>query len=417
MSILLKDVLVEGRETSVYIEDNLISEIGVKLEADHVIDGVGMALLPGFVNLHTHAAMTLLKSYADDMALQEWLQIKIWPQESKLTPDDIYWGTKLACLEMIKSGTTCFNDMYFHMDQAARAVEEMGIRSFLSEGFIDMMDPDAGAERLKEIERINERIESIRCPRIKVALGPHAIYTVSEESLLSLKDMAERRGYLLHIHLSETEKEVKDCLEDHGLRPVEFLEKIGFLGENVIAAHSVWLNEKEIEILKKHHVKTAYNPISNMKLAVGSAMPLGAMKKAGIAIGLGTDGSASNNSLDMFQSMKFGSLLQKFCQNDPTELPAREMFDIATKGGAECLQLNSGGIEEGRLADLMLIDIKKLEFTPNHDIYSNLVYSANGHCVHTLICNGEIVMKNRRVRGEEELIEKARSVAEDLIGR
>ncbi len=417
MSILIKDAQLDSKTTSVYIEGQRIVSIGEKTEADMVIDGRGKAVLPGLVNAHTHAAMTLFRSYADDMKLQEWLETKIWPAEAQLTPMDIYWGTKLACLEMIKSGTTCFNDMYFHMDMAAKAVHEMGLRAVLCEGFIDIKDKAGSGETLKKTRAVTERIASLRSPRIVPAWGPHAIYTVSTESLKAMKELSDETGYLLHMHLSETQEEVEDCKTEFGKSPARYLEDIGFLGERCVLAHGVWLDSTEIPIIASSGAKIVHNPVSNMKLAVGKAMPYGLLKRAGVTIALGTDGAASNNNLDMFETLKFTALLQKFSSHNQTVATAREVWDAATLGGARALGFDAGAVEEGKLADLILVDLKRAYMVPNHNLYSNLVYSASGDCVDTVICDGNVLMKNRKVASEDEILEKAGSIARDVLRR
>ena len=414
MSILIKNVLLDKKETNVYIEDNIIQEIGKKTEADYVIDGKNKAIIPGMVNTHTHAAMCLFRGYADDMKLEEWLQNKIWPLESKLRADDVYLGTKLACLEMIKTGTTTFNDMYFFMESAAKAVDETGLRSVLSYGFIDLFNDEKREKEIKKTKETVRAIENMHNDRIKPALGPHAVYTVSEEGLRWIKNYADEKDLLVHFHLAETKKENNDFIKKHNKRPVKYLNEIGFLDRKLIAAHCIWLNDDDINLLEKHNVKISYNPASNMKLASG-VFNYQKMKK--LTVSLGTDGCASNNNLDMFEEMKIGSLLQKSYFNDETIMPAKEIFSIATENGAKALGLNAGKIEEGKLADVLLIDLKKPELTPNHDLISDLVYSANGSAVDTTICNGKILMKNRRVEGEEEILEKVKKVAEDLINR
>ena len=323
MSVLIKDVLLKGVVTSIYIEGNRIAAIGDKarVEADTTIDGRSRAAVPGFVNTHTHAAMTLLRSYADDLSLREWLEKAIWPRESKIEPEDIYWGTKLACLEMIKGGTTAFNDMYFHMDQAARAVKEMGIRAVLSEGFIDLRDPDLGQQLLKKQQAVIKKIEGVGTDRVRAALGPHAIYTVSRESLQALKELSDSKGYMIHLHLAETKREVEDCISEQGVRPVKYLEGLGVLSRQLLAAHCCWVDQEEIDLLARDGVKVANCPTSNMKFASGS-LPYRAMREAGVLVSLGTDGAASNNNLDMLESMKFAGLLQKFASGDPTVAPA-----------------------------------------------------------------------------------------------
>lgn len=410
MSTLIKNVLLDNRQTDIFIEKNIIKKIGnsLKNNADIIIDGKGKAILPSFVNAHTHSAMTLMRGYADDMGVLEWLEKKIWPLEAKLTEETVYWGTKLACLEMIKSGTTFFNDMYWHFHGTARAAEEMGLRAVISSVFIDIFNKEKAKEQIKLTEKLFEESKKYS-DRINFALGPHAIYTVSEESLKWVKKFADKNNLLIHIHLSESENEVRECVKRHGARPVEYLEKIGFLGPNVIATHAIWLNGKEIDILSKYDVKIAYNPTSNMKLTSG-IMPYEKMKNK-LNITLGTDGCASNNNLDMFEEMKIASLLQKSHSGDPTLLPARVAYDIATINGAKAFNLNCGRIEEGRLADLILIDLNNINLTPNHNLISNIVYSANGSCVDTVICDGKILMQGRAVKGEMEIIRKANKIA------
>lgn len=419
MSILIKDVQLEGQVTSIYIEGDRIAAIGEKarVEADTVLDGKGKAAVPGFVNTHTHAAMTLLRSYADDVPLQTWLEKAIWPREAKIEPDDIYWGTKLACLEMIKGGTTCFNDMYFHMDQAARAVKEMGLRAVLSEGFIDMRDPDLGQQLLKKQQTILKKIEGVGTDRVKAALGPHALYTVSRESLQAMKDLSDKKGYLIHLHLAETRREVEDCVTEQGMRPVRYLDSIGFLSRQLLAAHGCWLEPEEIDLLARAGAKVSHCPTSNMKLATGRAMPFKALREAGVLVSLGTDGPASNNNLDMLESMKFAALLQKFASDDPTVATAAQVFEMATLGGARALGIDAGLLEEGRLADIALIDLRRPELNPAHDLKSLLVYSAHGNVVDTVICDGQVLMKGRKVPAEAEIVRKAAEAGRALVSR
>jgi 5-methylthioadenosine/S-adenosylhomocysteine deaminase len=417
MSILIRNVLHEGRRTNVYVEGNIIADIGSKVEADETINGDNFAILPGLVNTHTHAAMTLFRGYADDMELHEWLREKIWPLESKFVPEDIYWGTKLACLEMIRSGTTCFNDMYFHVDQQAKAVEESGIRGVLSEGFIDFIKPEMGEELINQSIELIRKVQSMNCSRITPALGPHAIYTVTESSLKRIKEISDEEELLVHFHLSETQEEVENCRKEHGKSPVGYLRDIGFLGPRLLAAHCVWLDKREIELLAEADVKVSHNPVSNMKLAVGGALPYNDMKDAGLNVSLGTDGTASNNNLDMFESMKFASLLQKFTLNDSTILPAEEVMRMATSNGAQALGIDTGAVQIGKLADLILVDLKSPSLNPNHNLISNLVYSASGSSVDTVICNGRILMRGGHVDGEDKVMEGAARAAQDLVQR
>lgn len=424
MSILIKNVLVEGSEKNIYIEGNEIAAItdagGGKSEvreAEFVIDGKRKAAIPGLFNGHTHAAMTLLRGYADDMPLYKWLSTKIWPLEARITEEDVYWGTKLACLEMIKSGTTFFNDMYWHWNGSARAVAESGIRAALSAVFIDGFDEEKAKEQIKRNEALYEQSKELP-KRIIFALGPHAIYTVSEESLCWVRDFSEKHDLLVHIHLSETEGEIEECIKRYGMRPVKFLDRIGFLSSRMIACHCIHLSREEMELLRKNDVKIVHNPTSNMKLAAGG-MPYEELKKAGlyVNIALGTDGCASNNNLDMLEEMKVASLFHKAFSGDPTSMPAEEAFELATRNAAKVFRLNSGVIAEGKLADIALLDLTKVELVPNHNLTSNIVYSANGSCVDTVICDGEILMEGRKVKGEDEIKEKAQEVAYELVNR
>jgi len=415
---LIRGATVRGEKRDILIDGNRIARIAPKIEdpASEVIEARGMIAVPAFVNGHTHAAMTLLRGYADDMPLREWLEKKIWPIEAKMTEEDVYWGTKLACLEMIKTGTTFFNDMYWHWRGVARAVEEMGIRAAVSAVFIDLFD----VRRRLEQQRLNEELyreSRAFSERVIFSLGPHAIYTCSEEALRWCADFARDHGLPVHIHLSETRQEVEDCLRDHGVRPVEYLERIGFLGPNVVAAHGVWLSEREMEILADRGVKVVHNPVSNMKLAVGGVFPYRELRSKGVAVLLGTDGCASNNNLDMLESAKVAALLQKHHLSDPEALPAEEALQMITCWGARAFGLEMGELAEGELADLLLLDPAEVTLVPNFNLASDLIYAVNGSCVDTVICDGKVLMRGRHVPGEEEVLEGAKRVAHDLVRR
>ncbi|MFW5722892.1 MAG: amidohydrolase [Desulfohalobiaceae bacterium] len=413
-SILITNTQLNGTPTDVLIEGNRFTDIGPGLQAtaDTVIDGSHTAILPGLVNAHTHAAMTLLRGYADDMELHTWLTEHIWPFEAGLTEEDVYAGALLACLEMIKTGTTCFCDMYWHFHGTARAVEEMGLRGDLSAVFIDFGDPDRARDfqeqsfrLLKERERYSERVRFV--------LGPHAPYTVSRESLDWIKGFAADHGLRIQIHLSETAKEVADSLEQHGRRPVQLLDEMGFLGPEVIAVHAIWLDGEEMDLLAERGVKVVHNPTSNMKLCSGSfAYP--DLRSRGVVMGLGTDGCSSNNNLDMFEEMKFAALLAKHDSGDPTVLNADQALELATAGGAEVLGLDAGAIAAGKLADCILVDLTDPQMIPCHHLASNLVYAAHGSCVRTTICNGRVLMRDRVVEGEEEIIARVRETVRRL---
>jgi len=401
MSILIKNVILNGKRRDILIEGNKIEKIGknLNLRADEKIDGKEQkAVLPGLINCHGHSAMTLFRGYADDLPLKEWLEKKIWPLEAKLNREDVYWGTKLACLEMIKTGTTCFNDMYWSEEASVEAAEEMGIRAKIGLVVLDFL-PMGKRENIEKYWNIFKRK---KFKTVTFSIAPHSIYTVSKESLVWAKNFAKKNNLLLHIHLSETEKEVKDCQKKYRLRPVEYLNKIGFLNQDCILAHSIWLSEKEIKILTQRRCNVVYNPCSNMKLASG-IFPYKKIRKAGINICLGTDGPASNNNLDLFEEMKFGALLQKVKEKDPTVASASEIFEIATKNGAKALRINAGEIRVGKLADLILIDLNQVCLIPGHNLISDIVYSCSGTCVSDVIVNGKVLMRDRKVKGEGKI--------------
>lgn len=416
MSVLIKKVRLHGEVVDVLIRGNRFDSIGVDVDssADVVIDGQGKAILPSFHNAHTHASMTLLRGYADDMDLHTWLSEHIWPFEARLTEDDIYWGARLACLEMIKSGTTFFADMYWHWKGTARAVTEMGMRAALSAAFFDFDDP-VRAEAMKRQVMDLHAASAAYPDRIRFILGPHAIYTVSSDSLRWLGEYAERHGLLVHLHLSETRKEVEDCLAKHGRRPVEYLHDLGLLAPNLILVHAVWMTGAEMDLLARHGVQVVHCPVSNMKLCSGR-FDHAAMKARGVAVALGTDGCSSNNNLDMMEEMKIASLLAKVSSMDPTALPAREALDAATVAGARMYGLDGGRIATGKLADCILVDLDNVRMVPNHHLVSNLVYSAGSSCVDTTICDGRVLMRGGRVEGEEEILAQVRATLARLNG-
>lgn len=417
MSILIKNALLNGSRSDILIRANRIDRIDNNLtkDADEIIQADGMAILPSFANAHTHAAMTLMRGYADDMVLQEWLENYIWPLEAKLTPKDVYWGSKLACLEMIKSGTTLFNDMYWHFHGTARAAEEMGMRAFISGVLIDQFDKEKSDEMIKQNKQLfNESKEY--SDRIIFSLGPHAIYTVSEKSLRWVAEFARENELLVHLHVSETKDEVDQCLENHNMRPVEYLDKIGILGPNLLSIHSIWLNNNEIRLLKENDVKLIHTPISNMKLGSG-IFPIEKMLDRNLTVGIGTDGCSSNNNLDMLEEIKFASMLHKIHFRDTTIMSAQDTYELSTSNAKKIFGLDIGEIKEGYLADLILLDLNNESMIPNHNLISNIVYSAERDCVDTTICNGKILMRNGKVEGEEKIKQKAREVAVDLVKR
>ncbi|HDN83522.1 MAG TPA: amidohydrolase [Candidatus Altiarchaeales archaeon] len=417
MSILLKNVTLEkGREVNIYIEDNLILEISKEVkDADKILDCNNKIVIPGLANMHTHAAMILLRGYADDMLLQEWLEKKIWPIEAKFNEEIVYYGTKLACLEMIKTGTTLFSDMYLYMKAALKAVKEMGLRAMLAEAYFDFFDEEVAEQyKKKSLEFLNE-VKREGCERIIAALGPHAIYTVSKDSLEWISELANEKDVRIHFHLSETEKENKDCIKKYGKSPTKYLAEINFLSNRVFAAHAVYLSERDVRLLSNHNVKVVSCPTSNMKLCVGSALNYPLLKKHKVLVTLGTDSASSNNNLDMFEEMKFFSLLQKFYHANPVLLPAKETFEIASTNAYKALGLNGGKIEEGALADIVVLNAKNHYLLPTHNLISNLVYSANGSVVETVICDGKILMECGKVKDEDKIKQDGINAIKKLI--
>lgn len=425
--LILKDGYVitmnEGGEKiergDVAIEDNEIADIGEDLgtDAETIIDAEGKAVLPGLINAHTHLSMVLFRGVGDDLDLQTWLSEKIWPREDKLKAENVHDGARLGCLEMIKSGTTCFADLYFFMDQVARAIDESGLRANLAYGIIEQGDGEK-MEREIEIGRsLVEDYEGAFNGRIRTMLGPHSTYTCSTECLNEIRKIADDYGVGIHIHLSENRKEIDTVKEMHGKRPPEFLDSINFLKSDVLAAHCICVNEEEIEILEETGTKPVHNPVSNMKLGSGIA-PVPEMISGGIPVGLGTDGAASNSNLDMLEEMKFAALLNKAHKRDPTVLPAEKALRMATIDSAKALgwEEEIGSIERGKKADIILIDLNKPHLTPATDIESHVVYSCNGSDVDTVIVDGEILMQGRDVLtlDGEEIMERGRSAAEEI---
>ncbi|MFZ5634913.1 MAG: amidohydrolase [Bacillota bacterium] len=385
---------------------------------DRTLDAGEMLALPGFVNSHTHAAMTLLRSYADDLPLMKWLEEKIWPLEAKLEKEDIYWGTLLCCLEMIRSGTTTFADMYFHMGQVARAVEKAGMRADLSRGMIGV-----GPEAEPAIDYSRHFISSWNGRadgRITVSLGPHAPYTCPPDYLKKVIKLAEELNVGIHIHLAETRTEIDDLAKEYGMSPIRLVDSVGLFELPVLAAHCVHVDGEDIEILAKKKVGVAHNPESNMKLASGVA-PVTAMLKAGVTVGLGTDGAASNNNLDMLEEMRSAALLQKVSTMDPLALPSFQALRMATCGGAQALGKGNeiGLLKAGYKADIILVDTRRPHLFPRHDWIAHIVYAAQSSDVHTVIIDGRIVMEGRQVLtiDEEEVYRQVQSRAERLAGQ
>lgn len=381
---------------------------------DDVLDGRGCVAHAPLVNAHTHAAMTLFRGNGDDLPLMEWLEKRVWPYERRLTPDDVYAGTRLAIVEMIRSGTVFFNDMYWDFAAAAAAVDEMGVRACLSRVLIDFGDAARATAMRREIEAGHGEAAG-RSERVSHAVGPHSIYTVSEDSLRWAAEFAREHDVLVHIHLAETEHEVEQCRQRHGCTPVEYLERLGMLSERTVAAHTVWLSEGDVRLLAERGVVCVHNPVANMKLAVGGVYPHRRLADAGAVCALGTDGAGSNNNLDLFEEMKVAALLQKHHDEDPTSLPATDVMAMATANPAPAFGLAGPELAPGRDADLMLVDASRAEMEPLHNLTSNLVYSAHGSVVDSVVCAGRVLMRHREIDGEEEIVAAARAAAARLF--
>ena len=403
-TLLLKDVSLNGKIVNILIKDGRFADLQADADAaaDAIYDASGEAIVPSFFNTHTHAAMTLLRGYADDMELFTWLNDHIWPFEAKMTAQDIYNGSRLAVLEMIRSGTTFFCDMYWMMEETAKAVEEMGIRAALGVSLMDRL----GEEKIAADLRFLETWKSPCASRIELAIAPHAVYTAGPELLERCAQAACSNGQRLTIHVSETRQEVEDCIRTRGMSPVRWLDKLGVLGSNVVAAHCVYVDSEEMDIMAERGVAVAHNPCSNMKLASG-VFPAAKFAAAGCNITIGTDGTSSNNNLDMREEMKFASLLAKVTNNSET-LPAAEVFKWATANGAKAFGLNAGVIEKGALADAVLLNLNNERLTPNYNLTSNWVYAADSRAISSVLCDGRFVMQKGIVENEEEILAKAR---------
>jgi 5-methylthioadenosine/S-adenosylhomocysteine deaminase len=413
VSVAVAGAVLEGETVGLREEDGLIVELGPSVEpktGDEVIDADGLLLGPPMVNGHTHAAMTLFRGFGDDMPLMEWLRTKIWPAEAKLRPDDVYWGARLACLEMIRSGTTRFFDMYWHGSEAARAAVDAGLRASISNVIIDQLDPAKGESMRGEVIELLDRIAEAD-PRISPSLGPHAIYTVSSQSLAWIAEVAAEREIAVQIHLSETEPEVSDCLDAHGKRPAAYLDELGLLGPRTLLAHGVWLDQSELELIAERDATVVANPAANMKLAVGGVLPYPAATRAGVRLGLGTDGVSSNSNLDSFEEVKLFSLSQKHASGDSSTLPADEALAIAR--GLRSPALGGTPLEVGQPADFLLLRGSDPELSAG-DLDADLVYSAGGSVVDTTVVAGQVLMRRRVVPGADELVAEVRARATRL---
>jgi 5-methylthioadenosine/S-adenosylhomocysteine deaminase len=413
VSLAVVDASLDGRSVGLRAVDGTIAALGpgvVAAPGDEVVDAAGRILLPGLVNGHTHAAMTLFRGYGSDLRLMDWLEQRIWPAEARLTDDDVYWGTRLACLEMIRTGTVRFWDMYWEPVAVARAVVDAGMRAAVGLPLVDGMDPARG----KEVQAAgSDVLDALAAsgPRITPSLTPHGIYTVSAPTLAWAAEQSRARAAPLQIHFLEVEDEVTGCLQRYGERPAALLDRVGALGPRTILSHGVWMEEPELELVAARGGTVVTNPVSNLKLAVGRIFPYAAVRSHGIPVGLGTDGASSNNSLDLLADVKFLALLQKHASNDPSALPAREAWEVVT--GALAPALGATTLEVGAPADFLLARAASPELVPGDPI-TNLVYAASGSVIDVTVVDGRVLMRDGVVADEEEVRARAVEAARRL---
>ncbi len=408
MSLAVTGALLAGERVGLRADNGLIAELGPDVRpcpGDDHIDAAGAILVAPLINGHTHAAMTLFRGYGDDLPLMRWLQEKIWPVERKLEPEDVYWGTRLACLEMIRNGTARFWDMYWHPSAAARAVHDAGMRATVAAPLIDV---DGRSKQMREaaLQSIDElAAREVAGERIDVSLAPHAIYTVSESSLRWIAEVTAERELPVQIHLSETEQEVIDCLAAHGERPAHYLDRVGLLTARTVLSHGVWLDDDELDLIASKGAVVVTNPVANLKLAVGGVFPYPRARSAGVQVGLGTDGPGSNNSLDLFADMKVLALVQKHAAQDPAAIDALETWEIATGRRAPLLGA-APALEVGQPADLLLLRAGTPELSFG-ELPAALVYAASGSVVQTTVVAGQVLMRDGEIEGADEVLARA----------
>ena len=405
MSLAVTGAVHAGDRVGLRAEEGVIVEMGPDVQPrpeDELLDAAGAILVPPLLNGHTHAAMTLFRGYGDDLPLMRWLEEKVWPIERKLEPEDVYWGTRLACLEMVRSGTVRFWDMYWHPEAAARAVLDAGLRATVAAPLIDVDGRteamrDAALRSLDELDGAAERVDA--------SLAPHAIYTVTESSLRWIAELSAERNLPVQIHLSETEQEVADCLAARAERPAHYLDRVGLLTPRTVLAHGVWLDQDELELIAARGAVIVTNPVANLKLAVGRVFPYLRARAAGIQVGLGTDGPGSNNSLDVFAEMKVFALLQKHEARDSAAVKAAEAWELATGRCAPLLGA-AHSLEPGQRADFLLLRAGAPELSFG-ELPAALVYSASGAVVQSTVVAGRVLMRDGEVEGADEVLARA----------
>jgi len=411
LALTVENALLDGERVGVRCEDGAISAIGpdvVVQPGDEKLDAGGDHLVPPLVNGHTHAAMTLFRGSGGDLPLMPWLEEKIWPVEAKLSDEDVYWGARLACAEMLRSGTTRFWDMYWQPAATARAVTDAGLRATIGAPLFDL---HGSPEQLRDMAHRGLEELSGYGPEITPALAPHAIYTVSEESLRWIGELSAERGLPVQIHLSETEQEVQDCIAEHGERPAFYLDRLGMLNERTVLAHGVWLDPDELALVAERGATVVTNPVANMKLAVGGVFPHPAARAAGVAVGLGTDGAGSNDSLDLLADLKTFALAQKHAAADPTAIDAAEAWAVAT--GARAPRLGATGLEPGAPADFLLMRANSPELGIG-ELMADLVYAATGAAIAHVVVAGEILVREGELPGLGEIVVRAAERARGL---
>lgn len=416
MNILLKNIVCNGTVSDIYIEGSVIARIvtsaddpfgQIPASGVEVVDCQGKTAMPAFVNMHTHAGMSLMRGIEEDVPLKEWID-RIWEVESHIDGDFVYHATKVACLEMIKSGTVTFNDQYWFPLMARKAAVEMGLRPVISYVVLDHNNKEEAEFQKDECVRTYEESLGWKDGGL-FSMAFHAIYSVSEEMMLWSAEFARKHGLKLHIHLSETEKEVRDCMAGHnGLSPVEYLDRLGILGPDVIAAHTLWLSDEDVRILGERKVNCVHNINSNTKLASGYRFRYNELRDAGANVCIGTDGCASSNNLDMLEALKTTALFQKAWRENPKALPLYELISLATSNGADALGLDTGRLEVGMQADICIVNTDSSFFLSPGSFLSNFIYSAHSDCIDSLISMGRFVMRNRKVEGEESILRDAR---------
>ena len=408
-------------DAELLIEDSLIVYAGRReeapyFEANEVIDGNGALAMPGLCNMHTHTPMTLLRSIGSDLPLDRWLNEAIFPVEKHLTDDAVRAGTDLGIMEMLRYGTTSFNDMYMHMDMEAEAVRDSGMRALLGHGVVDF---DESCQDLLPNIALIEKWNHAADDRIRVALAPHSEGATTQKVLEQIRDAAEKYQVPIHIHVSETKLDFDGSLERRGLTPPQYLERLGLLEHSVLAAHCVWFTDEDIDLIARKGAVILHNPISNLKLASGVA-PIAKMLKAGCRVALGTDGVASNNNLNLWEEIKLMPMLQKGISLDPTVVSPAQTIAAATSVGAKALGYeNLGLLKEGYLADLILVDMNGAHMAPCNDLESNLVYSCQGSDVILTMVHGKVLYHNGKFMtlDTELVLERARKEASQLLER